>query len=460
MRIGLRFAGLVLLGALAAISGCAHADRSAAPLTPAEQAANLASFDEVWTTIRDQHWDPTLHGVDWEAARTELRPQVERAKSTAAARAVMQRLIARLNQSHFAIIPASSYAASELRPVGGSTASAPVSAPRAGPGSGAVGIDPRPLGMTIVVWRVAPDSQADLAGVRPGWTLERIADESVSQLLQHTYAVYDNPREREIAQISTLQRSLHGPVGSHIRCLFRDEHEARRTLNLEVDNPRGTLTEFGNLPPLPVEFESARLDGGIGYIRFSMFLDPARIMPKFEAAVREYLDAPGLVLDLRGNLGGLGAMSTGIAGWFVNEPGHALGSMITRAGESKFNINSRATTYDGPLAILVDAMSMSTTEILAAGLHDLGRARTFGSPTAGAALPSTIEILPNGDRFQYAFANYVSIGGKPLEGVGVPLDERVVLDRESLLRGHDPVIERACAWIRATAAQPPEESPH
>jgi carboxyl-terminal processing protease len=94
----------------------------------------------------------------------------------------------------------------------------------------------------------------------------------------------------------------------------------------------------------------------------------------------------------------------------------------------------------------VDGLSASTSEIFAGGLQDLGRARVFGTPTAGAALPSVIEKLPNGDGFQYAIANYTSEGGKVLEGRGVIPDVVVAPTREALLAGHDPVLEAALSW--------------
>ena len=81
-------------------------------------------------------------------------------------------------------------------------------------------------------------------------------------------------------------------------------------------------------------------------------------------------------------------------------------------------------------------------------MKDLGRARIFGTRTAGAALPSVFERLPNGDGFQYAIASYISEGGKPLEGIGVIPDVEVPLSRDALLQGRDPVVEAALDWIR------------
>jgi carboxyl-terminal processing protease len=122
--------------------------------------------------------------------------------------------------------------------------------------------------------------------------------------------------------------------------------------------------------------------------------------------------------------------------------------MYTRNEEVKIIVFPRPETYDGPVAILVDGLSGSCSEIFAGGLQDLGRARVFGSRTVGGVLPSAIEQLPNGDGFQYAFANYVSRGGQVLEGRGVIPDEPVAPTREGLLQGRDEVLDAAVAWIR------------
>ena len=132
-------------------------------------------------------------------------------------------------------------------------------------------------------------------------------------------------------------------------------------------------------------------------------------------------------------------MAMGIAGWFIDEKGYRLGTMTTREGDIKFIVSPRANTFGGPLAVLIDGLSASTSEILAGGLKDLERARLFGTATAGAALPSMIEKLPNGDGFQYAIANYVSQNGETLEGSGVIPHLEVIPTREKLLEGGDPV---------------------
>jgi carboxyl-terminal processing protease len=172
-------------------------------------------------------------------------------------------------------------------------------------------------------------------------------------------------------------------------------------------------------------------------------------MNLFGEAVESCKRCDGFIIDLRGNPGGLGAMAMGMSGWFIEQPGQRLGTLYMRDTMLKFVVNPRANTFSGPLAILVDGASASTSEIFAGGMKDLGRARIFGTHTAAAALPSLFEKLPNGDGFQYAIANYISEGGQPLEGLGVTPDVETPLSREALLAGKDPALDAAIAWIKA-----------
>ena len=69
-------------------------------------------------------------------------------------------------------------------------------------------------------------------------------------------------------------------------------------------------------------------------------------------------------------------------------------------------------------AVLVDGLSMSTSEIFAAGMQSLGRARIFGTPTPGQALPSALVRLPNGDVLQHRHCRLHHPGRDPDRGDG------------------------------------------
>jgi carboxyl-terminal processing protease len=176
-------------------------------------------------------------------------------------------------------------------------------------------------------------------------------------------------------------------------------------------------------------------------------MDPTFTMSELEKAMRSLEDCRGIVMDLRGNGGGIAGMAPGLAGWFVKEDGLSLGRMFTRDSHLNLRVRPRLNAYGRPLAILVDELSASTSEFVAAGLQDLGRARVFGGRSAGAALVANMIRLPNGDGFEYAFADYESTGGGRIEGSGVVPDVVTPYTRRDLLEDKDAALAAAIAWI-------------
>ena len=393
---------------------------------------DLESFEKVWTTVRDKHWQTKPGGLDWQAIHDEYRPRVEKAATHDEARAVMQEMLGRLKQSHFAIIPAVVYSVLDDE----------------GEGPGTTGIDARVLGGHVVVTNVDPGSPAEKQGVRPGWEIERAGGRDLMPVIDQARS---NPAVHELQLTRAVLARLSGPVGGTLDATFLNSSGSKVNLSLDLTEPRGELSAFGNLPAQYVWFESKRIgpiDKPVAYVRFNMFLDLPHVMASFQKVAGNCKACDGLIIDLRGNPGGIGGMAMGMAGFLVDKPNQRLGTMYMRDSTLNFVVNPRADVFSGPVAVLVDGCSASTSEIFAGGLKDLGRARVFGTRTAAAALPSAFERLPNGDGFQYAVANYVSEGGQPLEGLGVTPDVVVALTRTALLAGHDPVVDAAVDWIK------------
>jgi len=390
---------------------------------------DLDSFEKVWTTVRDKHWEARPGGLDWQAIHDEYRPRVEKAATHDEARAVTQEMLGRLKQSHFAIIPDLVYSV--------------VDDDAEGPG--VTGIDARVLDGRAIVTSVDPGSPAEKQGVHPGWEIQRADGKDLKTIIDQARS---NPAIHELQLTRAILARLSGPIGGMVETAFLDGSGKSIDIKLGLAMPRGTLAAFGNLPLQHVWFESKRM-GTTAYVRFNLFLDLPRVMASFQQTVDGCKVCDGMIIDLRGNPGGIGGMAMGMAGFLVDKPNQRLGTMYLRDSTLNFVVNPRANVFPGPVAVLVDGCSASTSEIFAGGLKDLGRARVFGTRTAAAALPSNFERLPNGDGFQYAVANYVSQGGQPLEGLGVTPDVVVDLTRDTLLAGHDPVTEAALAWIKA-----------
>jgi carboxyl-terminal processing protease len=429
---------LIRIVLVAGFCGALFAQLTPAQLTPRQKTDNLESFEVVWRTVRDRHPDPKLNGLNWQAVHDSTRPAIENAQSMQEVRRVLTAMLAKLAASHYAIIPGDLY-----KEIGNPQTPAPE--------EGSPGIVPVIIGDKAVVGSVEPDSPAALAGIRPGMVLDSINGAKLTPALRLLDDLKDRESQRIVEQ--SVSNKLSGPADQAVALDVIDEQGHTKHIEFERVQPKGTakgkMVRFGNLPETRLYFESRSLPDGAGYIHFNEFLDPASIMPQFEAALKNFRGAPGVILDLRGNPGGIGIMAMGIAGFFIDKDGQKLGEMKMRDATLKFVIFPRPETYAGALAILVDEGSASTSEILAGGLQDLGRARIFGVRSAGAALPSDIIRLPNGDGFQYAQASYTSESGKVLEGEGVTPDVVVRQTREALLAGRDLVVEAADEWIRS-----------
>jgi carboxyl-terminal processing protease len=427
---------LVLL--TAPVPGATDAVLPQAPIASAQswRDAAVASFDVAWQTIDETYYDPTFGGLDWAGIRRELRPSVERAASPDAARDVLRQMLGRLGQSHFAVLPGA--ASRDARP-----------------GDAAVPIDVRvDASQAIVITRVEPDSSASRAGVRAGDRLLAVDDERADQWVARAKDVSARLRVLEIWRQAF--RALHGASRSSARLEIQSPDGAARAVDVARAAPPGQPVTLGNLPPLPVrtDIRAARTPGGkdVGVIAFNLWM-PLINVPIADGVDR-FRDAPGLVFDLRGNTGGLADMMRGIAGHVLNEP-VVLGRMQTRPAALEFKANPRRSRpdgrtvepYAGPVAILVDELTGSTSECFTGALQDLGRARVFGRQTMGQALPAVTKLLPNGDTLMYVLGDFVTSSGRRLEGAGVLPDQVVPLDVRALAAGRDPVLDAALRWI-------------
>jgi carboxyl-terminal processing protease len=485
----LRLIGIAGLIGLLHSAGCASRNTPHSQPPPAIPTAEgklklgLETFDEAWKIIYETHFDTNFNGVDWKAVREELRPQAEAARNLRELRQIIEGMLARLGQSHMALIPQEAAAtidpAKKNESAGGAQGSrtktneaSHASSPKqdapstkasndqkadasSGNSAGDVGFDVRLCNGALVVNRVEPNGPAKEAGIKTGWIVHALAKQHVSELLEKL------PRDLDAQKLQFMawrmaKAQLMGQPGSTISVEFLDETNQPVTVTLKRTETPGDPVKLGHLPKLYAEFHSERLKSGegvdVGLIRFNLWMIPIAV--PFDKAVDEFRQADGIIIDLRGNLGGLGGMVMGLSGHFLKER-LSLGTMKTRGNELNFFSNPRWTTpagqrtepYSGPVAILVDGISLSAAEIFAGGMQAIGRARIFGEQSPGQALPALWDKLPNGDVLYHAFADYVTPLGIRLEGRGVIPDEVVPLLRENLLAGHDSALSAALKWI-------------
>ncbi len=449
----MRFRALspLFAGAALSLGGCWHPAPAPAPTVVERYDAvrGLASFDTAWARINATYYDTTFKGHDWRATRAQLRPLAERANSLDDVRSAIDSLFRRLGDSHLTLIPrAVARAVADTQPDR-------VARP------GHLGIEVRLVGDEAIVARVYAGSAAERAGVAPGWRIEQIRSADASTMIDAVNKL-ENPIERRMAraQISLrLTSAARGNEGDSISIRMTADGQ-KKVKRVALSPWEGEIVQFGPLPPQYLLFESQQfneMEGCVGLVRFSVWMLP--VVPKIEQAMSRFAECRGVVLDLRGNPGGIAALVMRVGGYFVNEE-VALGTMTQRNGTMRYLVNphrstssgERATPYDGRLAILIDEQSASTSEIFAQGMRDLGRARLFGEETAGQALPAAMSKLPTGDIMMHPVGDYRSASGARIEALGVAPDERIPLRIRDLRSGLDAPLAAAIRWINANVA--------
>ncbi len=387
-----------------------------------------ATFEAVWRIVLEKHFDPTLACQDWPALRTEYGAKLVDAEDPAAAYGIMNELLDRLGQSHFRVIPPSTDADADTGPRG--SAQAPLSA--------------RWVDEQLIVVDGALGGVE--SGVPTGAHLLQIRDRPLDEVIARIKARTERPSELAFELSRGVANLLSGDEGEEVSVRFLHPEDDREvTVEVPCTTPKGDLISLGNLRNIPTTVEGRMIQGTkVGYLAFNYWMLP--MIKKVEATMTD-LQSEGmeaLIIDLRGNPGGVGAMSVPLARMLLQEDG-SLGTLQFRDFKQEFKVTGNPEAFAGDLVVLIDEGTASTSEIFATGMRDIGRLRAIvgGRGSAGAALPSLIETLETGAILQYVVGDYHSSKGTVAEGDGVLPDILVQEHRQDFAAGRDPVLDSA-----------------
>lgn len=258
-------------------------------------------------------------------------------------------------------------------------------------GYGGVGITVDFVKGHVVVRSLLPKGPAARAGVRPGDLLTSI----------------DRTPVRGLDVVGVRSR-LRGASGSPITLAFTRGGSARRvTLRREQIVPETLTVEVAD---------------HVGVIHLDRF-NAATAASLREAVVgllrRLGREAQGLVLDLRGNPGGLLDQAVAVADLFMTR-----GPILSTEGrhpESRQRWDAMADDVaEGlPIVVLVDGRSASSAEVVAAALQDSGRGVVVGSSSFGKGTVQTVSRLPNGGELFLTWSRINTPAGYSLHRQGV-----------------------------------------
>ncbi|MEQ1762207.1 MAG: S41 family peptidase [Pyrinomonadaceae bacterium] len=390
------------------------------------------TFDKVWNTINDKHYDPTFGGVDWIHIRELYLPKAKAAKSDNDFHNVLRQMLGELKLSHFNVFPPPPAIGTE------------------NDSNASVGVEIKWIAGAPTVFRVGPGSAAATAGIKPGFVLSKVDGKLVSDTLKPLLESLSKRQITEMMRRVYLERTAEAIIGgkpdTKVQLEFLDGENKPVAVELSRVKYTGEMSQaLGNFPKQRVIFESRLLPENIGYIRFNMWVIPQAA--KIRAAIREFANADGIIIDLRGNPGGVGGLAGGVAG-LLSDKQISLGSMASRSGSMSLLGYPQPDPFMKKIVVLTDHGSASTSEMFAAGIQENARGKVIGETSAGAILLSVFDPLPTGYMFQYAISDYKSPKNILIEGRGVKPDREVALTRESLLAGRDVQLDAAIAEIR------------
>ncbi|HJS86288.1 MAG TPA: S41 family peptidase [Acetobacteraceae bacterium] len=200
---------------------------------------------------------------------------------------------------------------------------------------------------------------------------------------------------------------LAGPEGSEV--------------TLEVQGSRGTRRLFLTRAETPEENVFASRTDAALVVRVANFTDrtAARLASVLEVTLERHVPPPGIVLDLRGNRGGLVRQAVAAAGVLLPQGVVAVTQGRDPMANRVWSSSGNQIGTGRKLVVLVDEQTASAAEILAASLADRGRAVVVGSVTMGKGLVQTVTRLPDGGELALSWSRVLAPRGWPIEGLGV-----------------------------------------
>jgi len=377
---------LLLLTGLSVFSGCNQAD------DPTMGAPDRL-YDEAWRILDNEYVDAGFNGQDWSHWRHHYAGQL---KDYDDAYVAIQTMAASLNDEYTRFL-----------------------SPRA-MDEQTMSIDSRLYGVGIqismrdnklVVVTTIDDTPAERAGLMSKDLITHIDGHETAGMSVEDAA--DRIRgERGTYVTLTIRRDGQKLV----KRIMRDEIKLKSVFSRKMNDPR------------------------IGYIRLSSFISET-MMDEMYQALAKNKSKQGLILDLRGNYGGLFTNALDIADLFLDKG--VMVYVVNRDHNRRVYEAHSGVDYSGPMVVLIDGGSASASEILSGALKDNHRATLIGSQSFGKGLVQKINTLSNGAGLNITISKYLTPDGTDINKKGIAPDIVVPFSEADFLARRDPQLARA-----------------
>lgn len=355
-------------------------------------------FDNTWAEIKDNYYDPSLNNQVWYRWKEHYRGKI---KNEADAKVAINTMLASLNDPYSKYMNKEEYSEQNT-----SIASKIVG----------IGVNIASVSGKITIISVIDGSPAQSGGLQSNDIIMNVDGKDVSGMSISEVANFVRGKENSSVEITILR-----------------------------NNER--LTKKLTRKEIKIKTVKSDVDKNIGYIQISTFVS-ASTPNDFLEALEKTNNAKGLIIDLRGNTGGLLPNAVFIANLFLPE-GDNIVSIVGRDGY-KFDINAQDLHFrvDKPLVILVDGASASASEILSGALKDYKKALLLGTTTYGKGMVQKVIPLPNETGLNLTIAKYLTPKGTDINKKGIEPDYRVEFTINDLKNQNDVQLAAAKSVLK------------
>ena len=353
-------------------------------------------FEKTWRVISRDYYEPSLNHQNWTRWKNRYQGKI---KTIDDAKVAIDSMIASLDEPYTRFMPQKDF--EEL--------TTSITSKIYG-----IGVNIYSNSGKIEIFNVMPGTPADFAQLKQGDIIINVDGKDINGM-----------------NVSDVAAIVRGPENSIVEItILRDNKKFTKRIKRKEIKIKSV--------------KSSIIDNHIGYIKIISFMSGST-PNEFIEALNNTKNTDSLIIDLRGNTGGLLDNAIFIADRFINRG--TIVDIIYRNGYKK---SIKAQTGDNllsdkPVVVLVNGASASASEILSGALKDYHRATLVGKKTFGKGLVQKVVPLPNKTGLNVTIARYLTPNGTDINKLGIKPDIEIGNDLDFLLENskNDVQLEKA-----------------
>lgn len=348
-----------------------------------EQIAPQKLFDKTWKIINKEYYEPSLNHQDWSRWKTHYQGKI---KTQDDARVAIDTMIASLDEPYTRFMPEKDF----------EDLTTSITSKIYG-----IGVNIYSNSGKIEIFNIMPSTPAEFAGLKQGDIIIAVDGKDTNGM--------------NVSEVAALVR---GPENS--------------VVELTILRNNKKLTKKLKRKEIKIKtVKSSIVDNHIGYIQIISFMSGST-PNEFVEALENTKNTDSLILDLRGNTGGLLDNAIFIADMFIDNG--TIVDIIYRNGYRKsIMAQEELLPLNKPVVVLVNGASASASEILSGALKDYHRATLVGRKTFGKGLVQKVVPLPNQTGVNITIARYLTPNGTDINKLGIKPDIEIGNDFEILI---------------------------